>query len=741
MRAVGSARTGGSLLCASLATLCTSVRCLSLSELAKAFTEMSESNPEMNPKDNRTSEGAQRHVTADGRDAFLKNDVSVLNTTSDGKDSKEKKRSAFGNRKNDGGGVVTFSAVYGKSLGELSGPQFALLLERECKQQHYGHMMQCLVEVWRRLRQASPMEVVISDEEARGEWENGAVTSPMFRSDSLLEHVLRALAKTNIDKVRQCSNLAEGLPGGGAQSVWLTELSSLLLQWLTARAASMSASRSATLLHFIGQQKMFHCDAVLETLRDNIEVHLATTRDANLFDLRNFAMALDAIARWQMEFVRLIATEKGTRRGGPYVLKNTTATLATHQHPILNASFYNVVVSGLLRGIRDGSLHLTRHGSPSTFFFLTLALAKIRWFHTDCAKVLLPQLHDALRVFPGQFLAILLLLGRREVKVCRYETTDLMLQTLIDAMQKRGQRYAGVDERRPHRPDSVGSAASSTPVDYSSFVASGSGSKGNVLAAAMPVDMDGDDDDLRLFSTSSWCSANDWNVLSAAGNGAREISGGSQSSTVMFTTSFLDLRSIPIFLESLNHMMTITLEYCGVQNQVTQRDALSAKAGTLYEALLSDTQSGVKSLEALLERPALVERLLFSVLRIPGGSPHPFTVELAYVFTRHVSGRCVAKCDSSSGAATLRWKGRVVGLVDLLVRRGVVAAESYIMTDDVIQLAPRVLAAVEGEKNRLLERHMERQRKEHGQNAKPKKSIRTAAVFAGFSRIVVQLKA
>ncbi|KAF8276282.1 hypothetical protein TcBrA4_0130780 [Trypanosoma cruzi] len=765
MRAVASARINGFFFSNSLAGVSISVRCLSLSELAKAFTELSESNgapvakgPAPAPHEARVQAAFDMKsapLTLGGNDLGPLNKASGLRLRSSRDDSNN--------------GAVTFSTTYSERLSNMSGAQLAFALEKKCRQQHVGQMLQCLVEVWRRLRETSLMSAIITDEEARGEVGGNNVAFTSFRSDRLLEGVLRALAKTNLDEVQQSSRLVRELGHDGISVEWVTEFGYLLMQWLAARAASLSPFCSATFLHLIAQQKVFHSDAVLETLRDNIEVHIArdAVRQAGIafsskisssrftsaesvceFDVCAFAVLLDAIARWQAKFMRLL----GGDGLGPQIRlhdgRKVTETITRRQHPILNASFYNVVVDGLVRGVRDGSLHLTRQGSPSTFFFLTLALAKIRWFRADCAEVLLPQLHEALRVFSGQYLGVVFLLGRREVKACNVETTDLLLQTLLDAMQKRGKRYISADERRRHSSDAVAlptSINTTQSADASSWISTSVGHEVDLSTAMAIADMDTDDEDLQLLSASPHLdSVGDKGVSHFSETEAINSGVSSHSSPVVFATSFMDIRSMPVLLDCLNHILTTTLKHCSAQGQETQRNAVELKARTLYEALLNDTHGGVKSLYALQESPALVEKLLSSVLRIPYETHHPLIIELAYVFTRHVGARHVAPQDiRKSTVAAPHWQWRTMSLVELLVQHGVIVPETYLMTDSVIQLAPRVLSAVEAEKKRLLERHHERQQqcgKQKGRGKKKKKTVRTSEVFARFSRVVLQLK-
>ncbi|RNF26997.1 uncharacterized protein Tco025E_00753 [Trypanosoma conorhini] len=769
MRVAGCARINGPFLLNASVALRASARCLSLSELAKVFAEMSE--PSTAPAATGAAAAAASAGAAQRENAASMNIGALPPGDHEVSRSIETKGSGLkSSRGSFDSGVVTFSPAYTKTLRDMSGTQLALALEKESKQQHLGHMMQCLAEVWRRLRAASLMGVAITEEEARGEVENNGWSVSLFRSDDVLESVLRLFAKTNLDEVQQSHRLFRELRDEGVGEEWVTELGCLLIQWLTDRAASLSPFRSVTFLHLIAQQKVFHSDAVLQTLRDNVEVHIARdagrhTRSASsnasspfsvsadgagAFDLSVFAMLLDAMARWQLGCVRLLGSDAAVPPNRFHEGSNVTATITRLQHPILDVAFYEVVVGRLLLGVREGSLHLTRHGSPSTFFFLALALAKIRWFRPDCAEVLLPQLHEALRVFPGQYLGVVLLLGRREVKVCSVATTELLLQTLIDTMQKRGQRYIPADGRKRHGPDGVVLSTPAAPLqgtDASSWVAMGCAHEEDVSTAVATPDVDADEDDLQLFSASSPVgSVRGKGVMQVSANNAVKSGVSSQTSSAAFTTSFMDLRSVPLFLDSLNHILTTTLEHCSVQGKTAQLEALNAKAETLYEALLNDTHGGVKSLHTLQERPALSEKLLAAVLRIPRKTHHPLLIELAYVFTRHVGVRHVASQDSSK--ATLlasHWQWRTLTLVDLLVRRGVILPDTYVMTDAVIQLAPRVLSAVEAEKRRLLELHHESQKRQEKQQGrekkrKQKKTVRTSAVFAKFSRTVVQMK-
>ncbi|KEG11863.1 hypothetical protein DQ04_02201030 [Trypanosoma grayi] len=779
MRTVGSSRVGRSIfLLSSTAPLRGAVRHVSLSELAKAFTEIGEGGTASDG-----AEGSRRHTASSAKGAFspqkypsstimsgtndtgLGSSGTANNTTSTSAAASTTNISAARSIDIDsssiGNSVVTFSPAYSEFLRGMSGPQFTTLFEREYKRFHQGHMLQCLVEVWRRLREAPPVEVLITEDEAHGKGigsrdygtaADGVCGLQAFRSDALLECVLRALAKTNLDEVQQSSSVVVDLRAGSIVdgTDWVAELSYLLLQWLTTRASSLSATRSATFIHLIAQQKVLHSDAVLDTLRDNIEVYLAdypkqhtassysTSADigggsgAKVFDVSVMSVLLDAIARWQMGLVRLLNTDvAATRHSRAY----STALVAVgcNNHPILNATFYDVVVSSLMRGVRDGSLHLTRQGSPTTFFFLTLALAKIRWFRADCVEVLLPQLHEALRVFPAQFLGVVLLLGRREVHACNLQTTDLLLQTLLDAMQKRGRRDVAADGSRRHRICGAALVVSSAATAPDALTAATANAAQGDIA-----DGDDEDDDLQLFSAPSTADLGHGDAATRSGSSA--VGGILPQQPMEFATSFLDLRSMPLFLDSLHHILATAHACCEAQGNMAQRRAIDAKAEALYEALLNDAHGGLRSMNMLFECPGLVEKLLLSLLSMPHKAPHPLLVELTYAFTRQVGMRRITRHDGGEVTTAFPvWQRRVMEIVDLLIQRGLLTSDTYVMKDDVISAAPRVAAAVAVEKKRLLEHYRKRQQQQEVKTS-GKKTVRTRAVFAGFARVVGHIR-
>ncbi|KAH9599155.1 hypothetical protein LSM04_008168 [Trypanosoma melophagium] len=766
----------------SSSSLCVCARYLSLSELAKAFTEISESDNTGSTVTTPVADVQGSRMTENIKGATSRNDT--INS-SDRKWNKDKKIVSNSNNT----GVVTFSIGYSNSLLSMTGSQLLRVLETECKRLHHGHIIQCLFEVWCRLRKTPPLDIIISDEEARGEKDDttrsyssysSVATSTVswyFRSDALLEGILRALAKTNLEGMQGNNNMLITKFMGtdhntNSMREWITEFSRLVMDWLTTRAAFLSASRSATFLHLIAQQKLFHCDAVLATLRDNIEVYLlkhhshytlTPINTLKTFGVSGYAVLLDAIARWQMGIVQVLKVDGVASR---YFLdtNSTTIAITRYRHPILSARFYDVVVGGLLRGVRDGSLHLTRQGSPTTFLFLILALAKIRWFRADCAEVLLPQLHEALTVFPAQFFAVVLFLGRREVKVCAVETTELLLQVLLDAMQKRGRRYTAVDTRKRHRSDAAASVilATSSQVELQSNTSLDFTINDDMCTMTTNTttstfaddnihdgDVSGDnDDDLQLFSTSSLTAVDyeNTNTTSISKNTENGVENSSLPQ-MAFTTSFIDIRSMPVFLDSLHHILSTTHEYCVANARLDQWDVLNIKSNTLYEALLNDTQTGVKSIHALIASPELVEKLLRSVLYIPRDDYHPLLVELTYAFTRHVGVRRVPTTTTRDNGnkegkiASSLWQRRVLCIVDMLILRGVITPDTYVMREEVISIAPRVVEEVEAEKKRILERYSERQERLQGKSINVvKRKVRLGAVFSKFARVVGRIK-
>lgn len=776
MRVFSSPRVAGMVLTRAAAPLVTvSLRPLSLSQLAKAFAELSETDGAPKPPppaDGAAYDAAYPEVRRHEQDAAGRKHATEP-------DPQVRKNSTGGGGLQTNSNVVTFSTMYRHSLWELSGPQLATRMEAECKGMHHGHMVQCLVEVWRRLRDAPPSSFVISVPEARGGTGVGghipAPTGslPLFRSDYLLECVLRTLAKINLDSIQHTSVVAACMDDTVGE-VWVSELSHLLLQWLTVRVACFSPSSSATFLHLIVQQKLFHADAVLETLCDNIRVHLNNnafqgpshlslrtsapgSNAGELFGVSSYAVLLDAISRCQIRFMRLLKAEvplmnRHTTSPGVSSINTVTVAVENLKHPILNVSLYETVVGGLVRGIRDGSLHITRQGSPATFFFLTLALAKIKWFRDDCAEVLLPQLHEAIKAFPGQFLGVVLFLGRREVKVCAVETTELLLQTLLNAMRKRGCRYDTQStslKKRHHKLDSASLVASG--VVTAELDCPGTDAGAMDTAESGGYDDDDDDDELQLFSTRT-CSSEPLGV--AEGLPAAERSATSAKQVGHFTTSFIDIGTLPVFLESLNHIVSITMEYCRCQGQAARCSALDAQATALYEALLNDAHAGVKSLRFLMERPGLVEKLLSALLQIPRENEHPFVVEVAYVFTRLVGARRVKAHDTatSDGVKTVNvvplWQRRAVALVDLLVGRELLAANTFTMPQEVIQLAPRVAAAVETERLQLEVRWNDNRHESDGaakdinnrSQGKRRRVVKPSMVFSRFASVVKCMK-
>ncbi|ORC93367.1 uncharacterized protein TM35_000012440 [Trypanosoma theileri] len=822
MRVLSSSRfTVPTLHLSSSSSLYVCRRHLSLSELAKAFTEMSESDNTGKTVSSASAADSQRsRMTEHVKSVSSRNNNNNNNnnnntlTSSDMKWNKETR--LVSNSSNIG--VVTFSIAYSNSLSSMTASQLLRMLETECKRLHHGHIIQCLMEVWCRLRKAPPLEIIISDDEACGEKDNTTASfsyfssssnsemSWFFRSDDLLEGVLRALAKTNMEGLQESNMLVTEFMGvdHNPNSIkgWVTEFGRLVMEWLTARAAFLDASRSATFLHLIAQQKLFHCDAVLETLRDNIEVYflkqhtLCTStpiHSVETFGVSGFGVLLDAIARWQMGFVRVLKADGVASR---YFLdtNNITMAISRYHHPILSGKFYNLVIDGLLRGIRNGSLHLTRQASSTTFLFLTLALAKIRWFRADCIEVLLPQLHEALTVFPAQFFAVVLLLGRREVKVCAVETTELLLQVLSDAMQKRGRRYSAVDTRRRHKTDAASiilaasSSSSSSSSSATTTIATGgaeaelqsitsfdftmndemcttttttTNTTTNTTTSTTYADNnvhDGDisdnyNDDFQLFSTSSLTTGDYGNTTTFSKNTEKGMENSSLPRMV-FTTSFIDIRSMPVFLDSLHHILSITHEYCETHGRLSHLDLLNTKSKILYDALLNDTHASVKSIHALIASPDLVEKLLRSVLTIPLDNYHPLLVELAYAFTRHVGMRRVAATETTNNTTTTGgnsnkknivttpfWQKRVLSLVEMLILRGILTPDTYIMSEEVVSIAPRVVEEVEAEKKRILERYCERQERLRGKSVDVgKRKVRLGAVFSKFSRVVGRIK-
>ncbi|KAH8605606.1 hypothetical protein ERJ75_001606100 [Trypanosoma vivax] len=753
----------------------TQARRISLSELAKAFTELSEAELAQTAP---SIPSPLPLVSATETDAKAGTNITVdVHGVGSSTSFASSPQSSAKLQMNPN--VLTFSTTYRNALRSLAGPVLAVTLERECKRANQGCMLQGLVEVWRRLRAAPPSAIAITHNEACSTetaspnhstaiLHSAALALPAnfvpFRSDYLLECVLRALAKLSLDDVQQSCAAVESI-GDGAPVTWVSEFSDLLLQWLNARAACLSASRSATFLHLIAQQRLLHSDTVLETLCDNTMLFIRRQRDDDddenyacslltssraatghvasaASDLSFYSVLLDAISRWQTRFTRLIRADVmgSCGIGGSDTL---SAAISKLGHSVLNHTFYSIVVEGFLAGVRDGSLHLTKQSSPATFLFLTLALAKIKWFDPECAAVLLPQLHEALRVFPGQFLGVVLLLGRREVTACEPATTELILLTLLNAMQKRGHRFQKTALHGPRRHST--DDADTDPLDDSIETLNG-----DSVDCGAPLAMCDENDEsdplmVPLHAESLSTSSPDMKEEVGTKDGSKDIpalpsAAVTEVDTGSFSTSFLDLRSIPVFIDGLNHIISTTVKHCVAQGNDKQCSSIQAQSAALYDAVLNDVHTSVKSLQFLLHRPALVERLLLSALAIPRETVHPFMIELAFVFTRHVGERRIKTVGTggSQGPVTF-WQRRALAIVELLVQRGIVINKTYAMPHDVVCLSPRVAAAVESIRAQLRQENA-CQNEEGRHSAHSRDQRRSVAVFSKFAAAVRRMK-
>ncbi|KAG5512402.1 hypothetical protein GH5_08253 [Leishmania sp. Ghana 2012 LV757] len=277
--------------------------------------------------------------------------------------------------------LISLSPLYAQRLATLTEAQFCTELESRLGKYDYSSIMQCLHELVRRLSPLSTAFAVvdvtvdgdssdahrvrrqgcaagkegpdaedIATSAARALMANHrlltAVLSALNRMDlyvmetemSRSPHNVSAAATPGLDATptatlcadpqlpppqQQQQQHRDGLPL--PETPFSARLCRLLLQWLSREVSCMGATVSLQVLHLLGQQRLFHGEAVLETLVDAIVVHLqrcgsaaaAPTRTESAggaFTLEEYSLLFDALARFQAQLLRLSYLRQSTER-------------------------------------------------------------------------------------------------------------------------------------------------------------------------------------------------------------------------------------------------------------------------------------------------------------------------------------------------------------------------------------------------------------------------------------------
>ncbi|KAG5486982.1 hypothetical protein CUR178_08409 [Leishmania enriettii] len=277
--------------------------------------------------------------------------------------------------------LISLSPLYAQRLATLTEAQFCTELESRLGKYDYSSIMQCLHELVRRLSPLSTASAVVDtivdgdSSDARRVRSQGcaagkegpdaediatsaaralmanhrlltAVLSALNRMDlyvmetemSHSPHNVSAAATADLDATPTatlCADPQPPLPPPQQQqhrdglplpeTPFSARLCRLLLQWLSREVSCMGATVSLQVLHLLGQQRLFHGEAVLETLVDVIIVHLqrcgsvatAPTRTewaGGAFTLEEYSLLFDALARFQAQLLRLSYLRQSTVR-------------------------------------------------------------------------------------------------------------------------------------------------------------------------------------------------------------------------------------------------------------------------------------------------------------------------------------------------------------------------------------------------------------------------------------------
>ncbi|KAG5487746.1 hypothetical protein LSCM1_08112 [Leishmania martiniquensis] len=277
--------------------------------------------------------------------------------------------------------LIRLSPLYAERLATLTEAQLCTELERRLSKCDYNSMMQCLHELVRRLSPASTVYAP-SDATANGGRSNAhgakghhcvarqgeadaedtatSAARGLMENHRLLTAALSTLSRmdlyvmeTETDSSPQHASAATTAGVGAAPTATLraerrppwqqqqqrhigapsppeapfsARLCRLLLQWLAREVSCMGPTVSLQVLHLLAQQRLFHAEAVLETLVDSISVHLercgaaaatATRTEPNghAFTLEEHSLLFDAMARFQAQLMRLAYLQQSTERG------------------------------------------------------------------------------------------------------------------------------------------------------------------------------------------------------------------------------------------------------------------------------------------------------------------------------------------------------------------------------------------------------------------------------------------
>ena len=265
-----------------------------------------------------------------------------------------------------------------------------------------------------------------------------------------------------------------------------------VLQWLSCEVAGMDAHTSLKVLHLLAQQNLTWSEAVLATLVDTIEVHIARgSRAAQAFTLEQYSLLLDTMARFQAQQLNVVRLQQLFSRASASPADEAAsaeeASLNTYSstvgrravvdscHPVANAHFFNTIAEALTRELtgtneRDddattgaaaaaasaGALLRVR---GATVFFLTRALSKLLWWNDALVSALTPGLTRYLQLHAESYAGVVMLVGRHENKSGDAALLYVLQTSLLELLSRRrvgerGHQSASVQSHhRSHNGD------------------------------------------------------------------------------------------------------------------------------------------------------------------------------------------------------------------------------------------------------------------------------------------------